>query len=344
MSMVDRNKLKALLFTSWSYLVIAMVSVGYLATTIFVFGESGRSWDEIISQGSTYLLLGVVLTRLFTNQGTMNGLRDERFLGTVTLHGQTVAQVEPYMDTLDDWCASKTREARREARLRILATAGMKYEQFFTEDGEARGFIPLPLPAEYAAATGDPLSLALYKRSARRRHTKENKFRRRCYYTALRVRIRPLVSTHLTNSGMTHNDQPFDFGPSLRRATARMTYEAIPLRILSTVIFSYYGLKLSQDFTWQEFFIRLSQLSIILGIGVVSMYRARMYVVDEHRGNIIKKIDYLKMFWASACKRAAVVVEASAVPAAEAVRAATIPARQVSAGVRENEKMNGEDG
>ena len=289
---MNKARIKEILFGMWGYITIILVSLAYLATAIFTLGKTGKTWDEIFSSGILYLVLGVVISRLFASQGILNGMRDERYIQTVALHGKTVMEIEPYIDMLDSWCTSKIRTIRSQ----ILLEGGMKYESCFSDRGDALGYHSLPLPDALKDAKGDSAFDRSKKRRLRRQFEKDERKRARCYRLAVKVKIAPLTSTQLTCSVGSWPGQPCDFGISALSYTNRMMRESAIWRILSAILFGYYGVKLVDAFSLQEFLLRASQLVIAVGMGAWSMYRAYLYVVDDHRGSITKKIDYLKMF------------------------------------------------
>ena len=98
--------------------------------------------------------------------------------------------------------------------------------------------------------------------------------RARSYKKALRVKLKPLLSSNLTSDGVKAN-APFDFGKSKREYTTRRSASDAVIKVLMAVIFGYFGVSLASE------------------VNVASSF---MWVVDDYRGSVIKKIDYLQKF------------------------------------------------
>lgn len=294
------------------YFAVALLAMAYTATALFQIGKSDKSVWHIIADGTTAMLLGVAVARLLSLQGILRGKQTAGFLQTLDLHGRAVEAVVPYIAHLDSWCSKKTAEMLKLLRMQILIAGGLVYEECFDENGVAKGLPIRDVPAELLPIVGkrNKAQKILEARKAKqlRRWKKEDAARRRCYKRAVRASITPLLGGALTGSSI-KTDDPFNFGKSVAEYEAANTRSGAVSRILSACLFGYFGVDLVKSFTWEELFYRLLQVAIALAFGVVQQYRSFLYVTEEKRGHIIKKIDYLQMFYADCQAQEAIAKE-----------------------------------
>ena len=287
--------IKKFLYDSVGYLSIVLLSVIYLAMTLFTFGETGKSVTQIIADGATFLLLGTVIARLFSLQGVRNGERSERFRATVEMHAQSVEAVRQWMDRLDAWCAMKTRETLRDIRTRILQRFGMSYDQFFTAEGKVKPYVPERMPADIVHRPSDSAPEARIKQRLQRDFELREKARYRAYRKAAEMHITPLTSGAITGL-TTRAEDPYNFGKSTLQREAGEFRRSFVTRLITAGIFGYYGVSLIQDFSIEMLILRLFHVILAVAMGCVSMYTSYMYVVEEQRGGMVRKIDCLQMF------------------------------------------------
>lgn len=283
------------------YFAVVLLALAYTATALFQIGKSDKTVWHIVADGTTAMLLGVAVARLLSLQGILRGKQTPGYIQTMDLHGKAVVAIVPFIAKLDAWCERKTAEMLRLLRTRILVAGGLTYEKCFDENGVAKELPLRDIPDELLPIGGkkDKAAKILEARKAKqlKRWKKEDAARRRCYKRAVRASITPLLGGVLTGSSIKTSD-PFNFGKSVAEYEAANTRSGAVTRIVSACLFGYFGVDLVKSFTWEELFYRLLQVAIALAFGVVQQYRSYLYITEEKRGHIIKKIDYLQMFFA----------------------------------------------
>lgn len=247
------------------YVVVVLISLVYVASSLINISKSGRSLYEILGTGVLSLIVGIMINGVFRSIGIRRGDEDERTVATNLLHAQAVDEITPFIDRLDAFCESENQRARREIRTRILASQGMKYSDYFDADGCA-------LPVHI-----------------------NGKLRKSVYRKALRVKIKPLVSSNLTSDGVKAND-PFDFGTSKKEYTSHRNASDALIKLIMAVIFGYFGVSLANEINIASIIWNALQIILYVAGGVIQMYYSYMWVVDDYRQGIIKKIDYLQKF------------------------------------------------
>ena len=259
------------------YMVVGLVSAIYIATSVITMGKTGKTFGEIMADGAVVLFLGVFVNRIFDLQGMMNGDREERVQETIRLHGEAVVRVSPYLDRLDKWCEEKNEEALKMQRTKILASEGMRYDDYFDEKGGAKLFVVNKDRLKDKFLRGDEIK------------------RLRCFRKALRLKLTPLTASGLTSEGGKKQD-PYYLGRTKSQYERGATISDVITKVIIACLFGYYGAELVQDFSYADLIWKALQIGIFFIAGVIKMYQSYMFVVDEYRGRIVKKIDNLQMF------------------------------------------------
>ena len=259
------------------YFIVALVSIVYIATAFITVDETGKTIGEIIADTAVVFFLGLFINRVFDLQGMMNGDRDERVQMAIVTHGETVVKISPYIDRLDEWCKLKNEENLKVQRTRGLASEGMRYEDYFNEDGSAKDFIP------------DEEKL---KNKTLR---KTEKARIRCFKKALHLKLTPITAGALTSEGGKKQD-PYNFGRTKGQYETQTSVRDIITKICIAGIFGYYGVRLIQDFNYATLIWNGLQVVIFLIMGCIKMYNSFMFVTGEYRTRIVNKTNNLEMF------------------------------------------------
>ena len=259
------------------YFIVALVSVVYIATAFITVDETGKTIGEIIADTAVVFFLGLFINRVFDLQGMMNGDRDERVQMAIVTHGETVVKISPYIDKLDDWCKLKNEENLKVQRTRVLASEGMRYEDYFNEDGSAKDF--------------KPDEEKLKNKTLR----KTEKARIRCFKKALHLKLTPITAGALTSEGGKKQD-PYNFGRTKGQYETQTSVRDIITKICIAGIFGYYGVRLIQDFNYATLIWNGLQVAIFLIVGCIKMYNSFMFVTGEYRTRIVNKTNNLEMF------------------------------------------------
>lgn len=259
------------------YMIVGLLSAIYIATSVITMGKTGKTFGEIMADGAIVLFIGVFINRIFDLQGMMNGEREGRVQDTIRMHGEAVVRISPYLDRLDGWCDEKNAEALKMQRTKILAGEGMRYDDYFDEKGGAKTFVVNKDRLKDKFLRGDEIK------------------RLRCFRKALRLKLTPLTASGLTSEGGKKQD-PYYLGRTKSQYERGATISDIVTKVIIACLFGYYGAELVQDFSYADLIWKALQIGIFFIAGVIKMYQSYMFIVDEYRGRIIKKIDNLQKF------------------------------------------------
>lgn len=259
------------------YLAFLTVSTLYILTAFLELHRTGKTVQQIIADGIIVFLLGFFINRLFDLQGIMDGERDENFRASMAYHGKAVERSAPHIDRLDGWCNDKNKENLRIQRTRILATEGLKYSDYFDEDGTAK-------------------EITVNDDKLKNRYLRKMELRRlKCFYKALHIKLTPLSAGELTSEGCNTND-PYYFGRTKREYEKQSSISDIVAKIGIAIIFGYYGVSLIKDFSYARLIWNGLQVGIFLLMGIVKMMNSYIFITGEFRGRMVKKVNVLEMF------------------------------------------------
>ena len=311
---MKKDSFTEMFYKNAGYIVVVLISLVYVASSLINISKSGKTVYEIIGAGALSLIVGIMINGVFRSIGIRRGDEDERTVATNALHAKAVDEVVPYIDRLDEFCERENRRALREIRTRILAREGMKYGDYFDDEGNAINakcklnspsvLLPNPPPSTEGGTDIESENEAKAYRSYVGRHLlhrvhhgqdARERARARSYKKALRVKLKPLLSSNLTSDGVKAN-APFDFGKSKREYTTRRSASDAVIKVLMAVIFGYFGVSLASEINVASIIWNGLQIVLYVTGGVIQMYNSFMWVVDDYRGSVIKKIDYLQKF------------------------------------------------
>ena len=301
---MKKNSFTEIFYKNAGYIVVVLISVVYVASSLINISRSGKSVYEIIGAGVLSLIVGILINGIFRSIGLRRGDEDERSVATHALHAKTVDEITPYIDRLDEFCEMENKRALKTVRTRILAREGLKYGDYFDEDGNA---INAQCKMQNAKSTqGVTLSEANGSlggtNCSKILHSVQNdnsnaldKAKRRAYRRALKVKIKPLMPSNLTSDGV-RADDPFDFGRSKKEYASVRNASDIIIKILMAVIFGYFGVSLASDINGAALIWNSLQIVLYITGGIIQMYSSYSWVVDDYRGGVIRKIDMLQKF------------------------------------------------
>lgn len=259
------------LFKNASYIVIVLISLIYIASSLIMISKTGKSVLEILGTGALSLIVGMLINSAFRGIGLRRGEADERTLSTSELHASVVEEISPYIDKLDEFCELENARALKIIRSRILMRAGLKYENCFDESAMAR-----ELDLSCADKTKTKQMIKAYKK-------------------AQSIKIKPLTPFALTCDSV-DSSNPYDLGKSKREFERQKGMGDIATRIIMALIFGYFGVTLVSEVNVSTIIWNSLQIIMYLTSGVIGMYSSYMWLVDEHRASVIKKIDILQKF------------------------------------------------
>ena len=273
------EKFKRFFRNSLGYIGVFIICAFFVASALLGIDQKGKTIQEIIFDAAKSFILGFLVTLCMKIQGLINGDNDPRMISTITLYGDTLDRVTPYIGRLDAWCEKKNAELLEKYRTRILSVAGLSYEECFDASGRV-----LPFERE--------------KPPRRRKNRELRKIfhaQRRAYRKAVHLHLTRLSAVMLTGEGSCEND-PNKEGRSRGRYLAATETKEFIVKVLYACVFGYFGITLITGASLAGVLWNGLQAAIFVALGTVKLYQAKRYVLDEYRQGIIRKSNYLQMF------------------------------------------------
>lgn len=277
-----KNAFTEALYKNAGYLAVLLISIVYIASSLVVISKTGKSVYEIIGTGVLSLIVGVLITGSFRSIGIRKGDESEKMLATNELHAKAVEDITPYIDKLDSFCERENKRALKGIRTRILAKAGLKYDDCFDQNGIA---LELPL-LQLEENASEEVQKAIKKR---------NREREKAYKKAVHIKVKALLASNLTSDGVSA-DNPFNFGDSKKQYTKQKSASDIASRVLMAIIFGYFSVSFVANVDFASLIWNALQIVMYVVGGIIQMYSSYMWIVDDYRSSVIKKIDYLQKF------------------------------------------------
>ncbi len=290
------NKAKDWFINNIIYFIITLISAIYLFTAIFEIAETGKTATEILLNSALILVIGYVVTILFDIQGIFKGSRTKEVIDAKGNHEKVVERVEPFAKDLDDFCESENINNLRQSRTRLLAKAGLNYEDCFNSNGSAKDykFEIAKKPAKDKTKTKSENALAI----SEYREKKANiKFKKKMYKQAIRVKLTQLTTQDLISNGANKNDK-FDFGDTQKEYLRKSGISSAFSKIAIALIFGYYTIQIIQDFSYASLLWNALQVITFVAFGVAKYFQAYMFMQNGFVDRTKRQISELTKFLA----------------------------------------------
>lgn len=301
-----KEEVKEILSSLFGYIIIIITCALYVLTAVFALNPTGKTIWQIIGDGILVFCMGITMDNLFSIQGVVNGMKSKIVNSTMTLYGSTVEKINTLINKLGPWCSKKNQRTYKEQRTKILSRAGLRYEDCFYSDGTAKSYVSKYVE-DPIFKDKNKLKNKVTKRSEQIRIAnlkrknadakKEDKFKRKCYWLAVKLKLTEIYQSDLTSEGGKKED-PNNLGPTINDYMTGVSIKTLISRTVLAIILGFYGITLIQDFNWIELLWRAFQICLFCVFGLVKMHKSKMFITNDYRGRIIKKIDNLEEFYA----------------------------------------------
>lgn len=268
-----RNALKEYV----GFIVIFITAALYILTAVVRIDSTGKSIPQIIADGSIIFFLGIFFNRLFSVQGIKKGESDPRMLAVKQMHTDAVLRISPYIDELDAWCDAANAANLAMERTKILAQAGLRYDDIFDKNGVSLPFV-----------------ISVTKKAPRAKK-RADRAKKRALRRAKGLKLAVITASILTSEGGKGNDRYY-LGRTRDQYDRGELFKDVVSKLGVAIIGGYYGISIIEDFSYSLFLWNSLQIMIIIIMGVVKMYDSYYYVVEEYRNRVIKKVDLLQKF------------------------------------------------
>ena len=293
------DKAKEILSGCFGYIIVGITCALYILTTVFILNPTGKTIGQILGEGILAFCMGISINHLLSVQGIMNAMKSEIVSKTMNLYAKTVEKISGKINKLGEWCHNKNDITYKRQRIKILARAGLKYSDCFYEDGTAKVFSCEYIPDVIDKDETEKQKIKNLKISNKNKK-KDYLYKKKCYWQAVKLRLSEIYQNDLTSEGG-KKDDPNYLGQTINEYLKIASIKDVVAKICLAIVFGVYGIKLIESFSWVNLIWTGFQICIFLCFGLIKMRTSYMFVTNDYRGRIIKKIDNLEEFDASVC-------------------------------------------
>ena len=270
------KKANSLLMNNLGWISVLCLAGIYIFWGFYQPKVKDQSILETFLSGGISMIIALSISTLLSAQGLMRGGVDVDVIKMKNEHRETVKEANDYAEWADEWADEENRIALKSARTNILMSAGLKYSEFFNEDGDY-------LDTDFTV----PDKLA--PKHIKRRYLDKQKALR----SALTVRTTPVSMARLS-AETTVNLDPNKLDKEPLEFQKAKSIRSIWSKIFTVALFSKLTLvAISNVNVAESLFNGLVQLSIYLFFGIYSMYNSYNYMTGTYVGNLIKKKNLL---------------------------------------------------
>jgi hypothetical protein len=282
------DKLRVFFMRYIGFAGVAIVCVVYVWSAFVDLEETGKSVRAIILDGSAAFVGGICMQNLFLTLARIHGHREQRVMEAEEAHANAVTDVMESggMEELNNWCQEENIKNKKNQRIRILADAGLSYDQCFNEDGTPKNFSPRFAPWGEILTRGIRMWL-LTRRIASKQAA--------AFRKAVFIRLTELSAGVLTGGGRKSND-PFYMGRDEGEYQKQKTISGAVSKLGTGIVFGYYCMDVLVNFSLPVLLGRLGETLWLLVLGILTFIGAMMYMTGEFRERLLAMASHLKRF------------------------------------------------
>ena len=279
------EKLKAAIKLYAAYAIIAVLVVVYtLMGTIGIGPKADTSVRGVLEGMMMPYIFGICVTSLFVETGLGMGDSEDCVVRAVRAHEEAAERVAPRVEELEEWCRAATQKALQRERMRILASEGMLYSDYYDDKGRLIGAFD---PKYKKVGLRGFISARAWNKQERRRE--------KAFFRATTLKIKPLEAGELLSEG--HKvGKPYDMGRSEAEYRRQKVGSSVITKPITSFILGYYGFTQIMDFDAARLLGQLYGAAVFVGFGVGAMVQALSYKKNEFTGRMNRKTGYLCQF------------------------------------------------
>lgn len=290
------NKAKEWFVNNIIYIIVTLISAVFLFSAIFEISETGKTLEEILLNSALILVIGYVITVLLDIQGIFKGGKTKEVINIKQNHDKVVERAEPYAKDLDIFCEQENISNLRQARTRILAKAGLNYDECFNQNSSAKEvkfeFVEKPKKDKTKTKSENALIFKEYKEKL-----SNIRYKKKMFKQAVRVRLTQLTTQDLISNGANKYDK-FALGDTQKDYLRKSGIGSILSKVAVALIFGYYTIKLISDFSWALLLWNALQVVTFLAFGIIKYFQAYMFMQNNFVDRTKRQISELKKFLA----------------------------------------------
>jgi len=276
----NKKKAKDLFINNIVYVLLAILCTAYILYGFLNLDESGKTIGEILKDGAVVLIFSIVITKLFGFQGLNKGAQTQEMTEARAKHAATVVSVGPILEYLDEFCTEENRLNLINTRKFIISSNGYKHSDFLDE--------------------GDNLKELTFKKLSRAEKRKEQDCAKGITRERLYHKLKNLKLTKVSpKSLLTENDKvedEYNFGTTMQQYMLRADVSGIALKVVSVVLFAYYGISVINNFSVGALIWSILQVVLFLSMGLLKFFLDYLFMKNSYSQRILNQESKLNVF------------------------------------------------
>lgn len=250
-----------------------MVSLAWLFSGFFQPGfQNVPIWLRIVNSALT-IFVSLIIASSLGIQAILTAMEQQDMINIMEAHRNKIIEANDYVEYSDEWEDIENLTAYKKARTHILSQAGLKYSEYFDNEGVFTG--------KNVILKDDPSKLDI----------KQYKLRTKALNKALNLRL-----THVTFAAISTTDTvdydvnalgstPMEF--NRLRSLKKLLSKLLTVGILSQIT---WNIAVGQN-VWQSLFNGALQLAVFLILGAIEYLVNWNYVKYTYKSNVERKIN-----------------------------------------------------
>lgn len=250
---------------------IGILSILFITQGVFEFSKKDTTISEILGGIFFSLLIGMIVTANFITMGLKAGRKDDVFVNSQLMYGETKEKATPFFDKLSIWCNYKNKKDLELKKKDIINSAGLNWK------GYVFG----------------------YYDEHKEKLTKEQL---EALEQAKKAKIPKISSSELLSDLPTKKDAKTKFGLDEKEYKVKTSANDVFTKIFTAIISGLFTLSpLINGNNYQEVLSNVlwnaSQVLMWLCFGALKYENAKAFMIDEYRQtHIIQKTELLNEF------------------------------------------------
>lgn len=250
---------------------VAIVSLAYLFWGFFVLKEKDATWLELVISGGLTVIVAFSIDTLLRWQGLTDGGLDMDVQSAQKGHRDQVLTTVPYFTYADNWADEENANVLKKARTHILAQTGLRYSDFFEEDGKMKG-TEIPKPENTAP------------KYVRKRYKEQIT----AFNRAVKFKITPVTLTKITSDTGNTLDENY-LGRTVGEYTSTKAKVVAIGKVTGFAVFAKVAFDIVENPGWESFYYGLLQVALFFMFGLLSYYFSYTFMTGEYRSGLLKK-------------------------------------------------------
>lgn len=260
-------------------IVVALISISYVAIQFVVLKPTGLTIGEVIAKCSFGVVFGILIKQGLGENGFIKGYNSSEWNEEKEKYNNQCNNAIQYMDKLDDFYERKRIEKTKKYRFSHLQAVRLKYAMFFNENGEyiehdiisAKKFERLKRKNPDFKLGENQIALTFKQRQELKKCCK------------VRIHLLNLFSEYDNDVSNDTKREKTDKDQRTRMLTKNL------VNVLVCSVVGVYFVPDIVELNWGGIIMAIGQVAIWLGTGISQLYMNYNYVVNEKISKLKQK-------------------------------------------------------